>query len=255
MSRSDPIRVNYFDALEKTERVADGLFYAAAALSIISLFVDKSTPILYDVVLTVFAITVLGLFGVGLAVRLYLTPRAEDGRRRDFFSSACGVNLSHQQTDGYYNNEFTDPIRRMAAQVFENSHFSKAIARRMARTERIKFGVYAALWLACLIYRRMDIGIVVAASQAVFSEQVVSKLARLEWLRARFETTYETMYNLFQSKPAKAQFSAITLDTLSMYETAKSNAAVTLSSKLFGEMNDELSKEWEQIKAVLKMQT
>jgi hypothetical protein len=253
MSRSDPIRVNYFDALEKAERVADWLFYAGAVLSIMSLFVEKSTPLLYDVVLTVFAVTVLGLFGVGLAVRLYFMPRAEDGRRKDFFSSACGVNLTHQQTDGYYNNEFTDPIKRMAAQVFENSHFSKAIARRMARTERIKFGVYATFWLACLIYRRMDIGIVVAASQAVFSEQVVSKLIRLEWLRMRFETTYDKMFNLFQSNPAKAEFSAITLDTLSMYETAKSNAAVTLSSKLFGEMNVGLSAEWEQIKAVLKM--
>lgn len=253
MSRSDPIRINYFDALEKTERCADGLFYVAAALSIISLLVDKSTPVLYDIVLTVFAMTVFGLFWIGLAIRLYLMPRAEDMRRRDFFGSACDVSLSHQKTDGYYNNEFTEPIRRMAAQVFENSHFSKAIARRMAKAERMKVVAYAAIWLAFVVFRRVDIGVVIAVSQAVFSEQVLSKLIRLEWLRGRFEKTYETMYNLFQGKMAKAQFNAITLDTLSMYETAKSNAAITLSSKIFGEMNDELSKEWEQIQSTLKM--
>ena len=53
-------------------------------------------------------------------------------------------------------------------------------------------------WLVSSI-AEWTIDIVVAASQAVFSEQVVSKLIRLEWLRVRFETTYETMYNLFQS--------------------------------------------------------
>ena len=200
-----------------------------------------------------FASSVLALFVVGLFLRLYLTPRADDSRRHDFFSSACGVNLTHQQTDGYYNNNFGDPIKRMAAQVFENSHFSKAIARRMAIRERIKVGVYVLVWIVCLINRQAEIGLIVAASQAVFSEQIFSKFIRLEWLRMRFERTYETMYHLFQSSPSKAPFTAIALDTMSMYEAAKSNAAITLNSKLFDEMNSDLSVQWEQIKTALKM--
>ena len=253
MSRSDPIRTNYFDAVENLERVSDWLFYGGAALSLISLFIDKSNPFLHKWVLIVFAATVFALFVVGMTLRLYVTPRAEDSRRQDFFSSAYGVNLTHQPTDGYYNNDFSDPIKRMAAQVLENSHFSKAIARRMAKRERIKISVYAVVWIVCLVNRESDIGIVIAASQAVFSEQILSKFIRLEWLRMRCERTYSTMWSLFQSKPAKAVFSAITLDTLSMYETAKSNAAITMSSKLFEEMNPSLSNEWDQIKVSLNM--
>ena len=138
MSRSDPIRKNYFDAVETFDKISDGLFYLSAGFSFISLFTEKSNAVLYDGVMIAFASSVLALFVVGLFLRLYLTPRADDSRRHDFFSSACGVNLTHQQTDGYYNNNFGDPIKRMAAQVFENSHFSKAIARRMAIRERIK---------------------------------------------------------------------------------------------------------------------
>lgn len=253
MSKSDPIRKNYFGAVETFEIISDKLFFISALLSFVALFTETSNPMLHDAVLLAFATSVFALFVVGLFLRLYLTPRAEDSRRHDFFSSACGVNLTHQQTDGYYNNNFSDPIKRMAAQVFENSHFSKAIARRMAIRERIKVGIYALVWILCLINRRSDIGLVVAASQAVFSEQIVSKFIRVEWLRMRFERTYEIMFQLFQSSPAKSPFTAIALDTMSMYETAKSNAAITLSSKLFDEMNSDLSMQWEQIKTALKI--
>lgn len=252
MSKSDPIRLNYYDAVETADIASDWLFYLSAILSIVSLFVDKSkTPIVYDLVLTCFAISVVALFIIGLTSRLYWTPRAEDKRRQDFFASACGVSLSHQKTDGYYNNDFTEPLKRMAAQVLENSHFSQAIALRMARTERVKVLAYCAVWLICIFNRNADLGLLVAASQAVFSEQILSKWLRLEWLRIRFEKTYAEVYRMFQSKPTVLRFNAMMLESVGMYEAAKATAAITLSSKLFAKLNNELSAEWDQIKADL----
>ncbi len=252
MSRSDPIRTRYYDAVELADKASDRLFYIGAALSIVTLLVERQVyPIAYTWLLISFAIAVVALFAIGLASRLYLTPRAEDKRRQDFFSNACGVSLTHDKTDGYYNNDFTKPIQRMAAQVLENSHFSKAIALRMAKVERGKVIAYALIWLICLLNRQTDLGIVVAASQAVFSEQVISRWLRLEWLRMRFEKTYEDVYRLFQSKPVASKFDAMTLESLGMYETAKANGAITLSSRVFSEMNDALSIEWDRIKAEL----
>lgn len=252
MSKSDPIRENYYAAVERADQASDILFYITAVLSIVSLFVEKATrPVAYEIVQTGFAISVVALFAIGLLSRLYWTPRAEDKRRQDFFTSACGVNLSHQKTDGYYNNDFTKPIERMAAQVLENSHFSKAIALRMARSERIKVVLYAAVWLMCVLNRNADLGLIVAASQAVFSEQIVSRWLRLEWLRIRFEKTYEELRRMFQAKPASEPFNAMTLESLAMYETAKATAGITLSSSSFHKLNDDLSAEWEQIKVGL----
>lgn len=254
MSRSDPIRKRYYDAVEFADKVSDWLFYAGAALSVISLLVSRQThPLMYDWVLILFAMAVLALFSIGLASRLYLTPRAEDKRRQDFFTSACGVSLTHEKTDGYYNNDLTGHIERMAAQLLENSHFSKAIALRMAKVERIKVIAYAVIWLGCLLNRQTELGIVVAASQAIFSEQVVSRWLRLEWLRIRFEKTYDDVYRLFQSKPGPAEFNAMTLESLGMYETAKANGAITLSSKIFTQLNAPLSAEWDRIKAELRI--
>ena len=252
MSKSDPIRENYYVAVERVDQVADALFYVTALFSIISLFVEKGKyPLAYEVVQISFAVFVGVLFVIGLGSRLYWTPRAEDKRRQDFFASACGVSLSHQKTDGYYNNDFTRPIQRMAAQVLENCHFSKAITLHMAHTERIKVGVYVLIWVLCMLCRQADVAWIVAVSQAVFSEQILSKWFRLEWLRSRCEKVYDEVYRLFQSKPPGLTFNAMALDSLGTYETAKATAGITLSSKLFRKMNDRLSAEWEQIKTDL----
>lgn len=254
MSRSDPIRTNYYDAVQTAEKVSDLLFYLNALLSFCTLLVDqKAHPDAYDIVLLLFSISVVAMFALGIILRLYLTPRAEDKRRQDFFSSACNVSLIHQQTDGYYNNDFKDPIKRMAAQVLENSLFSKEIALRMARRERVKVAIYALIWLVLLHNRRTDLGWIVAASQAIFSEQILSRWFRLEWLRIRFEKTFDDVFKLFQTRPSIAQFNAHALDAVSMYETAKANAGITLSSEIFDDLNPTLSEEWGTVKATLKI--
>jgi hypothetical protein len=161
--------------------------------------------------------------------------------------------LTHESSDGYYNNNFTDSIDRMAAQVFENSLFSKSIALRMAWTERTKVVVYVIAWLLCLMNRETDLGWAVAATQAIFSEQVLSKAIRVDWIRSQFEKTYDEMYRLFRSRPQPPQFAAQMLDTLSFYETTKANGGIVLSSKVFERLNPELSLEWDKVKATLRM--
>lgn len=255
MSKSDPIRERYFDAVDHADKATDWLFYVSAVLSLASLLVTKADfPVLYNLVQILFAASVVGIFCMGLVNRLYLTPRAEDKRRQDFFSSAYGVGLSGiEKTDGYYNNSQSPGIRRVAAQLLENSHFSKAIARRMLKVERIKVVAYLLLWLVGVLCRETDLGAVVVASQVVFSEQIISRWLRLEWLRDRFEKTYSDVYRLFHSSPAAQAFDAMTLESLGVYEAAKANGGVTLSSRLFHQMNDELSREWDQTRAQLKI--
>ncbi|WP_422260223.1 hypothetical protein, partial [Dokdonella sp.] len=159
-----------------------------------SLSIDKAlNPLVYDAVVVLFVLAVVALFVVGLFLRLYLTPRADDRRRQDFFTSACNVNLTPETTVGYYNNELTKPIDRIAAQLFENSFFSKNIALSMVKFERAKVAVYAILWLVAVLNRSTDLGWIAAAAQAVFSEQILSKWFRLEWLRMRFERTFDDM--------------------------------------------------------------
>ena len=252
--RSDPISQRYYDPLKLAEKVSDFLFYGGATLSLIMPFLDKAShPILYNWGLILFGTAAVALFGLGLMVRLYLTPRAEDERRKDFLTSACGVDLAHETTVGYYNNNLLKPTERIAAQVLENVYFTKSGALCLLKVERTKIVVYFTVWLVCVLNRDVDLGWIVAASQAIFSEQVVSKWVRLEWLRIRTERIFDSLYQLFQSLPNVATFNAIAFESFAKYESTKSNAAITLSTRIFEANNVKWTAEWDAIKVRLKI--
>lgn len=252
MSRSDPVRSKFYEPLERAEFASGLLFYLGAVLSIVVLFVDKAAyPGLYNAVMIPFAVSVAALFGTELATRLYFGPRATDQRTLDFMSSVYNIKLTHELTDGYYNNELKEPAERLAAQLLENTHFTKAIAREMAKGERFRSVAYILIWLMCLLTRQARLDIVLAASQAIFSEQIISRCVRLEWLRARSERIYNDVYALFQSGPVGNTFNARALEAFVVYESVKANAAVTLSGRIFKKRNDELSAEWNKIQAAL----
>lgn len=254
MSRSDPVRSKYFAPLEWAERASDALFYTAAALSVVALVIEKDPhSLLYNIVMIAFAVSVAAFFFVGMATRLYFGPRATDQRTRDFVSSVYDVKLTHELTDGYYNNELQDPVKRLAAQVLENTHFSKAIALRMAKVERTKVTCYVLIWLVALLARDVGFDLVLVASQAIFSEQILSKWMRIEWLRSRCESIYTDVYKLFQSRTSGSIFNAGALEAFAIYESVKANAAVTLSRKIFDRKNVQLSSEWDKIKSALKI--
>src|SRR4051812_23488041 len=103
--RRDPIGDKYFKPLEISERCSNGLFYIAAILSFAALLVEKSThPTLYDLVQICFVLAVTGVFSLGIIIRLYWRPKAEDKRRAELISSASKVQLTVEQTEKYYNN-------------------------------------------------------------------------------------------------------------------------------------------------------
>jgi hypothetical protein len=253
-SRQDPIGEKYFKPLEIAGRFSDVLFYVAALLSFAALLVEKTEhPSLYDFVQTCFVLSVLFVFVVGIAIRIYWRPIAEDKRRAELISTAATVALTVDRTSGYYNNDEKDPVRRLGVMLLENSHFSKSIALTMLGRERIKIGAYTVLFLLAILYRKTDLAIAATAAQAVFSEQLLSRWLRLEWLQRRFEEVYRQLYALFQSRSAKGVVLARVLELYGVYETAKSNAGITLSSKIFNEQNASLSSEWDRVKAALKL--
>ena len=251
-NRSDPISGRYFGSIEHADSLSTGLFSFMALFSILMLLVNKNLhPWWHDMLEYFFVLLVIFLFLAGLATRLYLTPRAEEKRRQDFFSNACNVSLIHERTVGYYNNNLAEPIERIAAQLLENSLFSKNISLKMAQFERKRLGLYFVCYLLAVFNRETDLELIAVVSQVIFSEQILSRYIRLEWLRMKSEKTFNEVYRMFQSKLAKEHFQVQTLDFLVDYERTKATAGITLSSRLFEQMNPALSREWECIKKKL----
>jgi len=253
--RSDPVGDKYYAAVTKADTVSDCLFYLTAALSIAVLFLDKTSwPPLTRIATGAFVVSVIALFVIGLGTRLYWTPRADEKRRLDFLTSALNVSMTHETSVKYYNNAETEPIRRMAAQLLENTHFTKSIVLKMAPLERTRAAIYALIWLVCMQLPNADLGLIAAATQAVFAEQIFSRWLRLEWLRSSCEHIFKEVRQLFSSGATGDEFRATTLNSFSNYEMTKAIAGITLSSKIFNRDNTKLSDEWENIKKSLGLQ-
>lgn len=255
MGREDPIRERYYRPWQMSETLSSALFCIAALLSLATLFVDKATfPIANLVVLTAFAVAVVACFISGIANRLYFSPRAEEARRQEFLSNAFGIGLIHERTVGYYNNPETDPDRRLVLDVLENTFFSKAIIREMATGIRIRTILYFAVWVCSAIWRETPLDWVAAGAQVLFSEELVSKWIRLEWLRIKAESIYASTYKIFLSEPGTTRIRAFGTEAFGSYEAAKSVACVLLSETVFMKLNPELTSEWDRVLASLPVQ-
>lgn len=250
LTRKDPIGPEFYVPLGTAAKASDATFYLAAALSVIVLLVDKTAqPKLYEAIQATFAVAVIGFFVIGIVVRTYFAARAHSGRIADFVSNAFSVPLVPSPSEGYYNTSAEDPFMRMGASVLENTLFTKSILAKMLRFERARIGIYVFVWLWAVLYRATDLELLTVAAQVLFSEQLLSRWVRMEWLRSRVERLYDDLYALIQSTSNKAskEFRARVVEALIRYEASKAQAGLSLSSRVFNRMNADLSLKWQSI--------
>jgi hypothetical protein len=250
LARHDPIGPEFYIPLKTAENVSDAAFYLAAALSIIVLLVDKtSQPKVYGAVQATFAVAVVGIFVSGIVIRTYFASRAHSSRFADLVSNAFSVPLVPFPSEGYYNPPEGDPFLRMGASVLENTLFTKSILGKMLRFERARVGFYILAWLWAAVYRATDLDLLAVAAQVLFSEQLLSRWVRMEWLRSRVERLYDDLHVLIQSTSDREskEFRAHVIETLIRYETSKAQAGLSLSSRVFNKLNPGLSNKWRSL--------
>jgi hypothetical protein len=253
VERNDPIRERYYMPLELADRVGDWLFYVTAALSLVVLINPlRSSAGLFESAQIAFLIGTIAGFVIGIGIRLYFAPRAETKRREEFLSNALGTSLTYERTAGYYNNEETDPERRMGMNVLENTFHSQDTLLIMCKRERVRIGMYTLVWLVLLSVHRVELDWPIVAAQALFSEQLLSRWLRLEWLRIEVERIGHALRQAFQSTPSAQSLRVIVLNETIAYESAKARVSVTLSEKIFFQRNDHMTGEWAKFKASLK---
>lgn len=250
MLRSDPVGKEFYRSLNIAERYSGYLFFSAAGLSIAALLVERAThPRLSAFVQGAFIVLVVLLFISNAVIRLYLSEKAQVSRLADFVSNAFRVSLISDKSVGYYNNSEVEPIRRTASSLLENCFFTKSILAKMLARERLQVSAYSLLWFTALLFRGADLALIAAAAQVVFSEQILWRWLRMEWLRVRTERVYDDIYALLSSKGAldANSFAARVLDGLLRYETGKAQAGISISSERFVQMNPMLSERWQGI--------
>ncbi|AVA23699.1 hypothetical protein [Rhizobium sp. NXC24] len=254
MPKVDTVGENYYKPLELAETIGGWLFWIVSALSIGTLFVDKAAyPVLFEILQIAFLVLALLFFVQGQAQELYFFPRAEDKRRQELLSNSYGVSLTNEETVGYYNNDQTNPLKRLAASIMESTFFTREIVRKMLVGQRAKTLGYLVVYVIAISVRSTNLELLTVAAQVLFSEDIISRWLRMEWLRLRSEQVYDNFHRLFSSKQSFSRVAAQSqaIDLFSFYETTKATAAILLSSRVFHKHNARLTQEWDQARTRL----
>ncbi|MDW9735747.1 hypothetical protein GOC00_08475 [Sinorhizobium meliloti] len=254
MPKVDTVSKNYYAPLGLMDTIGGLLFWAISILSIVTLLIDKATyPQVNTALQIVFLIGAILFFVHGQFQNIYLFPRAEDARRQEALSNSFNVTLTHEETVGYYNNDQTNPLRRLAANSMESVYFTRSILRKMLRSQRITTLLYVVVWIAAFAYPSTDLEVIGVAAQAIFSGEIIGRLVRMEWLRMRCEHLFNDFNRLFNGGKGatKPITQAQIIEFFTYYETTKSTAAILLSTKIFNEQNASLTAEWDRIRTRL----
>lgn len=244
----DSIHKNYYVPLLQMERVSNILFCFGVCVSIALLFLDQQ-PVrnYYNLVLGFFSILVVLFFIVNLYVRVYLFARAEDAAFVGFMSNSCGVSLSEQRDDSFFNNNEVGFVKRMSANLLENMFFTKEILSIHISLLRFVAILYMILLLIVMVYKQFSIQLLTLVFQVIFSEQILSKWLRMEWYKKKVEIIYDKLFSIIIAMKNSKSIVPGVMEVLVAYERCKAIAAISLPDKIYKENNDRLSEEWQKI--------
>jgi hypothetical protein len=170
-------------------------------------------------------------------------------------TNALGAPLGEDARKNYYNNLVPASPDRLVVTTFENSFFTTEILQHMLWRRRLVAGGYLLVFVLLIASRWTSSGSLVLLAQTVFSVDVVLHWIRMERFSYRVNRVRQGLHQFFvQGGTAGDQNGlAITLAAFADYECAKDEAAMPIDGRLFKKLNPKLSKQWDQLRATLKI--
>lgn len=249
MPRIDEVE-KYYSTAKKLDKISNNLFYAVAAAAI-AIPLIKIT-VIKEVVAITFIVLVVAYFILRYSGTLFFLPRSERMRRKQLLTDSLGLQLVAETTVKYYNNPFEPSVKRLAANILENSFFTQHVLERMLVGERIRVFLYFLLWIVAAASNRICEDVIVVFSQSLFSAEIIARWITMEIYRLRCSEVYSDMFKYFSTGlHAGTEALPCVVDGFSDYECAKASANIVTSSKIFYKINPALTVDWEKIKVKL----
>lgn len=181
---------------------------------------------------------------------------AETHRRCDFVDNALGCKLAESRSEGYYtNDELNNGLYKLGVNSFESCFFSYKIASKAQCQLWVKSAIFAVLFILCAVIG-CDMAIV-AIIQLSLPLSVVIQTIRHQKFVFCLKKIYENYRSIFNSlrnnkHVSKIDYAEIMKEVLE-YEGTISWANFLLEEKIYNEMNEALTNEWELIKQEYKI--
>ncbi|MBS1508195.1 MAG: ABC transporter ATP-binding protein [Bacteroidetes bacterium] len=254
MSKKVPYNTDY-ELVEKNESLSQFILYSSILVSLLGIFIEKSNLPYFKGVSTQVFISINSFLSICYYLSdiasNYLFQSAEAKRRNDFFDNSLNTKLSEEISEEYFTNEHIAPgITKLGVNSFENSFFTKSIAKEMFKPMLLKSISVLLVFIAIALFT--DSSWLAFALQFALPFTIVHQTIRLYIFRKRVEYVFQNFQQIFSSAHPNHHQQLI-IHNVASYETSLAWACIKLDSKLFNKMNGELSEKWQNIKQRLNL--
>lgn len=246
MSKRVPFKILY-DNIETITKIGSGLLNTTAGIYLLLLILEKFQLSDYVHLLNIIvAIFSFAYFLIAIFQHCVFFV-AENNRILDFIDNSLGTKLSEVKSVGYFSNDNVEAgIIKMGINCFENSYFTYKIAMEMLKWLAIKSTIILALFIIVAAIGQSSTFIMLLKLSLPFS--VIQSTIRVFTIEHYTKRVFENFMQIFQYNADK-KLDALIINNVLAYEKTLSWANIKLSDKIFQDLNNQLSSEWESIKA------
>lgn len=245
MAKYSP-QTNYFEISQKVSKFYNVVYWTIFVLSSIATVFKLNMIIDYLGVIAIVFLVVIE--GISQDFKL----RAEKVRRKDFFDNSFGTKFVHDSSDEYYDNDEIDyGIQKMFANLFENSFFSFNVSKVMFRKCLPKNLIFLIVIIILSMYGFSRNQFAIPILQLFLSKYFLFNILNTYKFRNETENIFDELKGLSSDfgKNSKLISSEIRfIKILIDYEVLIAETNIRLDSKVFNQMNQQLTSEWDALK-------
>jgi hypothetical protein len=173
-------------------------------------------------------------------------------KRTDLIDHAFDTNFSGEKSAGYFNpGVINSGVYKLAVLGFENSFFTSAISRKMAVKKWIVTSLISAMFIisACIGNKDLVNNLFQVAATGVLIQQAI-KLQQFSNRMSAIHSDFKSMFSGLKAKDDKTTAQGEMIKNVLNYEATHAWGSILLDSKLFHNMNEQLSEKWQKMKQV-----
>lgn len=242
-------QTDFFKLSIRLSKIETYTFYSITFLSIFFTIINLTT---LGNILSILSIIILSVLKY---ITAYYQEKGESNRRNDFIDNSFGTKLSLDSSIGYYDNdEINNGLYKALVNLFENSYFSLQVTNVMKNKIIIKNVILLIILSISCIYGLSNSSLGLPLLQLFLSKYFIEDLIVLFNYNSKVETIFDNVKSIFDEglfdKPDISSniINGKVIKILIDYETNISNSKLLLDSKIFNQLNDELTSKWSAIK-------
>lgn len=195
------------------------------------------------------SVTIVCLFFFFTFIFEFLNYRAEKTRIINAVEVGFGKKIdSTIETEEYYNNNLSFGLNKFNLNIFESVFFTKKVFENKIVIKYLSYVLFFIVFIVSLIIAPFNIACLIC--EVVFSCGIALEIYKTILFHVEINNLYKSFDSIFVSHCESRQKETLLAYTY-QYEKLKSYISLSLNSKNFNKMNDELSNEWNRYLAKL----